>query len=243
MTNDLTFRARLTYVAHLFKAITQQHHLSLRPLFEKCIPANGVVVDVGAHAGQFTKLFASIVRDGRVYAFEPGSYALSILRKVCFVHHLKNVLIVPLGLSDHETQAILQIPVKKSGSIGFGLSTLGAVQNGRRSQVEDVSLITLDRFAQENAFQRLDMIKADVEGWELRMLEGARLSIEKFSPVLVLEAEDKMLIRAGASQEKLMKFLSEMRYEVFSHSNTGQLTSATSDSTALFCVPRKKELR
>lgn len=243
MTNDLTFRAHLTYVAHLFKAITRQHHLPLRPLFEDYIPANGVVVDVGAHAGQFTKLFASIVRDGRVYAFEPGSYALSILRKVCFVHRLKNVLIVPFALSDHETQAILQIPVKNSGSIGFGLSTLGASQSGRRSHAENVSLITLDRFAQENAFQRLDLIKADIEGWELRMLEGARVTIEKFSPVLVLEAEDKMLRRAGASQEKLMKFLSEMGYEVFSHSNTGQLTSATSDSTALFCVPRKNGLR
>lgn len=243
MTNNFTFRADLSYMAHLFKAVARQHHLPLRPLFESYIPPDGLVVDVGAHAGQFTKLFARIAPRGRVYAFEPGSYALSILRKVCFVHRLKNVLIVPLGLSDRETRATLQIPVKKSGSIGFGLSTLGADQSGRRSYREDVFLMTLDRFAQENAFQRLDLIKADIEGWELRMLKGARVSIEKFGPVLVLEATNNMLIRAGDSHEKLMKFLSEMGYAVFSHSHTGQLTAATSDSTALFCVPRKKGLR
>ena len=243
MADHLAFRAQLTYAAHLFKAIARQHHLPLRPLLEAHVPPNGVVVDVGAHAGQFTKLFARIVPDGCVYAFEPGSYALSILRKVCLVHRLKNVLIVPSGLSDHETQATLQIPFKNSGSVGFGLATLGAAGSGRRSHAENVSLMTLDRFAQENAFQRLDLIKADIEGWELRMLEGARASIEKFCPVLVLEAEDEMLARAGDSHEKLMKFLSEAGYEVFSHSNTGELTTAASDSSSLFCVPGKHKLR
>ena len=40
-------------------------------------PASGKMlrsIDVGAHAGQFTKLFARLAAGGRVYAIEPGSY-------------------------------------------------------------------------------------------------------------------------------------------------------------------------
>ena len=96
------YRWRLTpsFVAHLWKAVTQQHHRELLPLLARCVPRDGAVLDVGAHAGQFTKLFARLAANGRVYAIEPGSYARGILRAAIWARRLDNVVALakaPLG--------------------------------------------------------------------------------------------------------------------------------------------------
>jgi hypothetical protein len=48
------YRGRITagFFAHLFKAVCKQHHRELLPLLRPLIPADAVVLDVGAHAGQ-----------------------------------------------------------------------------------------------------------------------------------------------------------------------------------------------
>jgi FkbM family methyltransferase len=239
MRDQLSLKARLSYCVHLFKAMTRQHHLGLRPLLAKHIPNDGVVVDAGSHAGQFAKLFARLAPDGRVYAFEPGGYALSILRKVIAVHRLNNVVILPFGLGDQAETAILHMPVKKSASMGFGLSHLGAADTGKALRSETIALTTVDRFAQDNKLRRLDLVKADIEGWELRMLMGGRESLASFRPVLMLESERRFLLRAGDTPEDLMNFLSSLDYDVFAHDKEGSLSPVTPESTALFCIPRK----
>jgi len=72
-------RQRASWLAHVFKAATQQHHRELRALFAPHIPTDGVIVDVGAHAGQFSKLFAAMAPRGHVFAFEPSAYARSVM--------------------------------------------------------------------------------------------------------------------------------------------------------------------
>lgn len=171
-------------------------------------------MDVGAHAGQFTKLFSGMVPAGHVYAFEPGEYALSILRKVQTLRSLKNVTIVPLGLGDQPTEAVLSIPIKKSGSLGFGLSSLGSVNDVRNVQKDTVFLTTLDLFcAQENP-ERVDFIKADIEGWELNMLKGARETLAKYRPVIMLEINEAALQGANASSDDLKEFLKNQGYVI-----------------------------
>lgn len=66
---------------------------------------------------------------GRVYAFEPGSYARAILRMVVTLHRLENASVVPMGLGAACGIDTLSVPVKASGSFGFGLSHMGA-RNG-----------------------------------------------------------------------------------------------------------------
>ena len=209
----LPLRARLTRLAHLFKALARQHHRALVPLFAAVLPVDGVVIDVGAHAGQFAKLFAAIARRGRVYAVEPGSYARSILRVVVRLKRLGNVTVIDRGLSDHAGQAALSVPVKASGSIGFGLSHLGGgegrpafaeaeplrLRAGRRAAIqEQISVTTLDDFARDQGLTRLDLIKADIEGWEIHLLRGGARTLERFRPTLALELVESHLARAGA---------------------------------------------
>jgi len=206
----LSLRARASWCAHLWKAATQQHHRALRPLFERYVPRDAVVCDVGAHAGQFTKLLSRLAPAGRIYAFEPGGYALSILRPVVALHRLRNVEICPFGLGDRPSSATLSTPLKRSGSMGFGLAHIGA--EARTSVAQEVRLATLDAFAAERGLARLDFIKADIEGWEMRMLAGGAGAIARFRPVLLLEIQSAHLARAGDTAAAVWEFFAPLGY-------------------------------
>jgi FkbM family methyltransferase len=194
----LSLHGKLTYLAHLFKALTRKYHLEYLPILKSSLSDNSIIIDVGAHSGQFTKLFSTIVPNGKVYAFEPGSYASSILMKVIGLHRLKNV------------------PVKKSGSLGFGLSHLGCnKQEVRTTLTETIEIITLDSFAEDERLEKINFIKADIEGWEMQLLLGAKSIIQKWHPILTLEVNRLFLNRADNTPEELWDFLSDNGYEVF----------------------------
>src|SRR5262245_59580135 len=121
------YRWRLSgsFLAHLFKAAAKQHHRRLIPTFAALIAPDAVVFDIGAHAGQYTKLFARAAALGRVYAFEPGSYARSLLRTVVWLRGLANVSVLPMALGDASGLATMSLPIKRCGSFAFGLAHLG----------------------------------------------------------------------------------------------------------------------
>ena len=186
---DLTLRRWATFVAHCFKAAVKQHHQELIPILSQLIPPDGVVFDVGAHAGQFAKLFARLAPEGTVYSFEPGRYARLVLMFAVAVNRSANIRIFPFGLSDSPAHLELHVPVKKSGSFGFGLS------------------------------------KADIEGWELRMLTGGADTLAKFRPVLWIEAVDHHLARAGDSLAAVWTFLTDLDYRAYQGTADGSLAA------------------
>lgn len=207
----ITFRQRLTYWAHLWKALARQHHSASRPLFRELLPPNGVVIDVGAHAGQFTKLFAGLVPQGQVIAFEPSSYARRILSIVVAAKRLANVTIVPAGLSDAAGTAELAMPLKASGSLGYGLSHFG-VETARPVVRESVDLMTLDDYVGEAGLDRVDLIKADIEGWEARLIKGAGVTIAKHRPAIILEIVSGHLARAESEPGDIWAALGAVGY-------------------------------
>lgn len=214
--SQLSIHGKLTYLAHLFKALTRNHHQEYLPILKSVIDDDSIIIDVGAHAGQFTKLFSTIVPNGRVYAFEPGSYARSILNKVILLHHLNNVTQINKGLGESSKEEHLIMPVKKSGSLGFGLSHLrGESQDVKNTISETINIITLDAFAESESLERINLIKADIEGWEMQLLRGAKSIIKKWHPVLTLEVNRLFLARAGNTPEELWDFLIENGYEIF----------------------------
>jgi FkbM family methyltransferase len=208
------FRLNPGFLAHLFKAVFKQHHRALVPMLRQVIPDDAVVIDVGAHAGQFTKLFARLAPKGFVYAFEPGSYARAILRTAVRLNRLRNVAILPLALGERSGVAILTVPVKRSGSYGFGLAHL-AGGNETAAEIEAVGVATLDDAVMALGIGRLAFIKADIEGYELRLVRGARDTLRRFKPALLLEVDEPRLVRAGDRMEELWSELEALGYHAY----------------------------
>jgi len=193
----LPLRKQLAWYVHSFKALKQQRHKEMLPLLEDHVPKDGIIIDVGASEGQFTKLFAQIVPQGHVYAFEPGSYARSIVSKVIVTKQLKNVSLFPVGLSDRDAIETL------SGNSGGGCP----VMNTGKTDEEKITLTTLDRFASLHNIQKLDLIRAATGGREMSFLHGAEQTIRKFKPALLIESH-------GSTATEMWDFLKALNYRI-----------------------------
>jgi FkbM family methyltransferase len=226
--NPYRWRLSGSFLAHLFKATTQQHHRALAATIARLVPPASVVFDVGAHSGQYTKLLASAAAGGRVYAVEPGSYARSILRSVVWLHGLANVVVLPMALGAGSGLGTLTLPVKGRGSLGFGLAHLGAPGNRWETVAQElVPLTTLDAMVAALELDRVDFVKADIEGWELRLLHGGRETLRRFRPRLMLELAEEHLARAGDRLDDAFGFLKERGYAAFELALGGELVPVT----------------
>ena len=106
--------------------------------------------------------------------------------------------------SNTEREAVLHIPLVE----GVALSGWASLEKGNcpdaTAHVEQVvQLTTLDAYAIEG----VDLIKIDVEGCELEVLEGARRTITASRPVLIVEIKD-------CHYDRVADFAAELGYDV-----------------------------
>ncbi len=210
---SLTFRQRLGWVAHVFKAATQNHHPELERLFAPMIAKDATIADVGAHAGQFSKMFARLAPEGRVFAFEPAPYARAVLAPALRWNRFDRVTVEPYGLSDAPGHFTLSTPLKRGrAEVGYGLAHLGTDDDPRPMRTETIEVRTLDGFVETKKLTRLDFLKADVEGWEARMLGGGQKTLATLKPLLFLEIVQSSLARANSTAEDIFTMLAPLGY-------------------------------
>jgi FkbM family methyltransferase len=179
------------------------------------LPEDGVAIDVGAHGGQFTRLLAGLVPHGLVVAVEPSGYARSVLRTALWVRRVGNVVVVAAALGAESGAAMLNTPIKRRGDMGYGLANIAARRPSPSDAgiFEPVAVTTLDALADALDLQRLDFVKADIEGHEAALIAGARRTLARFHPALLLECDATFLARAGASLEELWRDLVGLGYQ------------------------------
>ena len=170
------------------------------------------VLDVGANEGVYTVFAAKrLGSDGTVWAFEPSQREVSRLRCNLDLNNL-NARIFPLALADQSGQAQMNV----AGYGHEGLNTLGEfVHQIEVGGKEVVQMNRLDDVLTENALSRLDVIKIDVEGAELRVLQGATATLSRYRPLVLFEASDNTLLQQGASREELLDFLRRQDYILY----------------------------
>jgi FkbM family methyltransferase len=171
-----------------------------------------VVADVGANEGLYTVFFASIVKPGgRVLAFEPSSRERTRLAKNVELNSFRNVEIFPLALTDRCGEVRLEV----AGDPHSGHNTLGKlICDVPLAGVEQVPAATLDSLFESRKWDRLDIVKADVEGAELLFLKGAEQTLRRHYPLLVMEAFAKSLEAQGCTLDSLFGFLGGLGYEI-----------------------------
>lgn len=203
------------WIAHLWKSVTRQDHAQWRSTLRRLVADDGVVIDVGAHGGQFTRLLAEIVPRGLVLAVEPSGYARSVLRTALWVRGVNNVTVVATALGAESGIAVLHTPIKRRGDMGYGLAHLASLPEGTLtgSIAEPVAVTTLDALVAALELSRVDFIKADIEGYEAALIAGARGTLKRCRPALLLEHNAKHLARAGSSLNHLWAELISLGYQ------------------------------
>ena len=173
-----------------------------------------IFVDVGANQGEFTVFAAKRLTQGQVIAFEPVSVLFQKLKRNINANNLTNVQLIQKGLDNKNHQlSIYTIEGNfEDGTRHEGLPTLYPTPT--RSKIcEVIELTYLDDFVDSQNLSRIDVIKIDVEGAELAVLQGARETLRRFKPVILMEVNEETSQAAGYSSRALLDYLSEMDYK------------------------------
>lgn len=184
-------------------------------------------VDAGANLGYYTVLLAGTLQaDGQIYAFEPEARNHLILtanalltRQLC--PQAAPTEVVACALGDRVGNARLNVFDKNLGMHSLVFGSREAVST---SMVPVTTLDTLrwTEGASPALGRRIDLLKADVQGSELALLQGAEQTLERDRPTLCLEFEPHL--SGPDTCTALVEWLQARRYTAFRlfHSNVNE---------------------
>ena len=173
-----------------------------------------VFVDIGANIGLFTVIAAHVVKEsGQVFAIEPVESTFLRLCENLKLNRFANVVALRLAIG-HET-GTMQMQTSLEGFDAF--NTFGVPSRGDKFMPVNVKVSTLDQLVEEHSLMRsATLIKIDVEGWELRVVEGGRSLFESLdAPTLLVEFTDENAKGAGSNCHELYRYIESFGYSFY----------------------------
>ncbi len=188
-----------------FNAYEQDLLRQVRPFF----PASGIVFDVGAHVGFYALNIAKQLRSGKVYAFEADPDNFARLRRNCALNTFgEKVALHNVAVSSHEGT----VTFYRSAADHSGWGSLNRFE-GVATRELPVSAVTLDRFVEREAIDRIDFMKIDVEAHEFEVIEGAARCLENKSiHSIFIEYNGLRLRERGYSFRDFLALFSKFDY-------------------------------
>jgi FkbM family methyltransferase len=161
------------------------------------------VIDIGANVGFYTRDLASLVgEDGLVWSVEPVPQTFDILSYEIRKFRWSNVEAFNVAVSDSEGTVEMEIPhSKRGGESWYGARIISGETRHPNWRSIAVRTVKLDSF-----------IKCDAEFHELSCLQGARETIGKWHPSLLIETLVDDSYRNTFGTERIVDFLSDFGY-------------------------------
>jgi len=179
-------------------------------LFEKILHPSMIVVDVGAHVGYFSLLAArNVGPEGKVFSFEPDPTNYELLLRNVNLNGYTNITPVNSAISDSTGLRTLFQTSLDSGrhsTYRHGLPHSGSVK---------VKTWTLDDFLETQNWPNVDLVKMDVEGAEVDVLNGMSVLREKMPGIqLIVEFNPALLKNAGVESFAFLEKLMSMEFRI-----------------------------
>lgn len=160
--------------------------------YEDFLPdENSVVVDVGAQYGDYSLMCGKYFKAREVTCFEPLDFVYKILDKNVKLNGLTNVHIRNIALSDREGYIKAWVE-NDMATKGTGSSSIHVKTSMLDSEISG----------------QVDILKIDVEGFEMEVLEGARETIDSSHPKIIIEVHSHEL------KSKTIEFLKNFDYQI-----------------------------
>ena len=175
-------------------------------LVRSIVKPGDIVVDVGANSGLFTLAMAlALGGEGTVYAFEPVKRLYRELNRNVAAQGCRT-LVYPFALGESDAnRAFVEMPG------GGGLSSFAPEDPSIGNEIV-VETHRLDNILLPWHRDQVALIKLDVEGSEMGVLQGANDIVACSRPAILTEVEDSHLRRQGSSAKELRQYLSDLGY-------------------------------
>jgi FkbM family methyltransferase len=246
---ELSLRQNDEYCKTLF--VYRRQHISLLIGFSRfdflslATKSKATCLDIGANIGYVSTYLALRNDVDRIFSFEPNDETFEIL-KMNASYYLK---INPN-----------QMLISQSSGVGFHLpNTINSAHSRTHSGQEglsgslngnSVSMVSVDDFVEKNGLE-IHVMKIDVEGHEIEVLEGARETVRSHAPLVLLELFGIRSYREGIVNQIKSVFFSEITsaYQILIANHDGFLFEIEIDQLLslevndVFLVPNRAKYR
>ena len=170
-------------------------------------------LDIGANVGWFSLHIARALnpQDRVIYALEPVKGSYDVLTANIALNGLGKVIrAFNLGAGDRPGQLHFSVPKSTPGA-----ASMIDLHPDWPSEQQVCSVTTIDAFLAEQAADKIDLLKCDVEGAELMVMQGATRLLSQDRPVLLLEVLRKWSRAFGYHPNDLISLLAQYGYACF----------------------------
>jgi FkbM family methyltransferase len=226
-TDDEVFRS------HIERGLSEPYprHLAIVQRYLRQFPhLNRCCVDVGAHIGTTMLPYARLF--DRVVGFEANSKNFGFLTENLVANPAEGV-----KCTIHY-KAVSHVSGKRVRSEAHSSANSGCYLVCEDDEGEVVTC-TLDE--QIGTDQRVDFLKIDIEGSELRVLQGAQKMLERDGPLIQVEVNECGVTYFGITGFDIESFLTGLGYRLYNNSDTSNLfyyrpsSALTVASRTIFC--------
>ncbi|MEO0076614.1 MAG: FkbM family methyltransferase [candidate division WOR-3 bacterium] len=211
--------------------------------FLKEVKPGNIIIDVGAHIGYYTLIFAKLAgQSGEVYAFEPDPTNFAILKKNVLINGYKNVILSNKAVSNISGR--IKLYVYHDHPAWHKIYDT----NDSNGYIE-IESVRLDDFF-KNYNKKVDFIKMDIEGAEWLAVSGMLEFLKNQDKVkIITEYNPSKLKFFGIKATDFLELLSNLNFKLFEFSEKSSKIVETSieelnakypeivdNSTNLLCI-------
>lgn len=184
----------------------EPHILEFTKMYNRLFDLKNII-DIGANFGYHSLFFSrEVANKGNVYSFEPQIQNYYLLNRNISHNNINNIITYNNACSDVDENVYMPI-IETLSNTNMGDFTPNYC-SGNMHVVRAMPIDTIN-------LPRIDMIKIDVQGWEIKVLNGVKNIINRDLPILIVEFEDHQLLKTGNSSKNLLDVLSDFGYYIF----------------------------
>ena len=191
-------------------ALTGLHETIPAQAFAQRLKPGQTILEVGANIGYYALLEASVIGEtGHIIAVEPGPKNLALLKRNIALNSLGQI-IKPYHAAVSNSRGPIRLSLSEASNCHRVRSAQG--NNGAGAYVE-VPGTTGDVLIEEllGSDGRVDVIRMDVEGHEVQVLQGLEKTLSSNQPLIIYIEIHPDLIRAEAGDSEYQRFLSQLQ--------------------------------
>lgn len=190
-------------------------------LFDLCRPGD-LIFDIGVNIGsvslRFAKKLESLGGGGSIVGFEPDRINYEKCVKNISINKFSNIEIHNIGLGENNENLYLDVPSPSNR----GMNRISVIKD-RNHLSSLITVVALDSFLLESLLSaRVNLIKIDVEGYEMKVLKGALNVLKLSKPIIFIECDDNNLREQGNSASELVSYLKDFGYTM-SRADNGEI--------------------
>lgn len=195
-----------------FKNWSTGHNAAFNPLVESCRNLE-CVLDVGAYVGLTTLPISRVlIPSGTVHAFEPTLQNVNVLGKHIHFNKISNIKVIRTLVGDREIEKVDFYESQRFSPMN-SIVDVGKQNNLKKTTVP---MVSIDEYCKKNSLSP-QLIKVDVEGAEDLVLQGAKTTLSKCSPLVFLSIHPRHLEILGSSLSNLLDTIKHLGYTIYDH--------------------------